>query len=411
MSAEAEELCNEGLELMTQHKWAEAEEKMNLAVQEDDQSPELWYNLGKCRFHQDKYEEAEKALSAAIMLRASIPAGDEEGNIEYPVRWNKYPEASALLGSCKYALGQVQSARDMFSAAISPSNSEDFNRECKTAAAHCLLAKGEYSNYGWSAYQQRLAEPDTWDGTQSLVGKTLLVKAEGGLGDQIFFARYQRMLENLGAGYVIWEVDEPLASYMDWELIAPVVVRGKEIPDHDYVVHAGSLPYIFGTKMGTIPVHNAKSSFVENPNRIGIACSGNPLHPDDHHRSIPLIEFTPMLRLDLDKNFFLVQKDLRATDKFHPYGPNITHVVFDDVADLATAINKLDLVITVDTMTAHLAGAEGIPTWLLLPYAPDWRWGLEGEKTPWYPCMRIFRQGPDRQWGPVIQRVVEELSR
>ena len=404
MSNEAERLCIEGLELMSQHRWVEAEEKMAQAVKEDDQSPELWYNLGKCRFHQDKYEEAKPALCAAIMLRASAPASEGETDIEYPVKWLKYPEASALLGSCDYAMGDVLSAEHMFSGAIDPSNSDDFNRECRTARAHCMLSRGEYDDYGWSAYQERLKEPDTWDGTQSLVGKTLLVKAEGGLGDQIFFARYARMLDALGVGYVLWEVDEPLVSYMN--RLKHVVVRGKETPEHDYMVHAGSLPYIFGTKRGTIPVFSDYPCYVVSPMRIGLAYSGNPLHPDDHHRSIPLAEFEPLL--SLDKNFYLMQKDVRYTDI--PLSGSLLQQEFANVQDMADAIRNMDLVITVDTMTAHLAGAEGIPTWLLLPYAPDWRWKLEGDRTPWYPSIKIFRQGSDRQWGPVIQRVVEELK-
>ena len=387
MSAEAEELCNQGLELMTQHKWKEAEKKMMMALDHDDNSPELHYNLGKCLFHQDYYSEAIAALSRAVKLRTF------------------YHEAYALMGSCCYAVHDLYGAKDCFTAARKPLDDGDFTRECMTARAHCYLAGGEYT-VGFEEYEYRLKEPNTWNGTQSLVGKTLLVKAEGGLGDQIFFARYKRMLENLGAGYVIWEVDEPLASYMDWELIAPVVVRGKEIPDHDYVVHAGSLPYIFGTKLGTIPVFSSNYCFVNDPKRIGLACSGNPLHPDDHHRSIPLSEFAPLL--SLDKNFYLAQKDVRYTDR--PHFAGIIEQGFEDVYDMVERLRLLDLVITVDTMTAHLAGAEGIPTWLLLPYAPDWRWGLEGEKTPWYPCMRIFRQGADREWGPVIQRVVEELE-
>lgn len=387
MSAEAEELCNQGLELMTQHRWAEAEEKMNLAVQEDDQSPELWYNLGKCRFHQDNYNEARRALTQALELS------------------KKYPEAWALKGSCFYALNEAGAAEACFALAAQEFKDEALKRECWTAEAHCRLAVGELG-MGFKWYQKRLKEKDTWNGTQSLVGKTLLVKAEGGLGDQIFFARYAVMLSELGAGYVIWEVDEPLASYFKTTR-GGVAVRGKEIPECDYMVHAGSLPYIFGTKTGTIPVFEDMSSYVENPKRIGLACSGNPLHPDDHHRSIPLAEFEPLL--DLDKKFFRMQKDIRHTDR--PHLKNIEEVPLPDVLAMDKWIRTMDLVITVDTMTAHLAGAEGIPTWLLLPYACDWRWKLEGEKTPWYPCMRIFRQGPDRQWAPVIQRVVEELSK
>jgi hypothetical protein len=388
MSNEAERLCNKGLELMSQHRWVEAEEKMTQAVNEDNQSPELWYNLGKCRFHQDDYDGAILSLIQAVDLKKF------------------YHEAHALLGNCYYAIHDIWKAKDHFTSALSVEQ-DDFTRECMTARAHCYLAMGEYT-VGFEEYEYRLAEANTWNGTESLVGKTLLVKAEGGLGDQIFFARYAIMLGQLGAGYVLWEVDEPLVSYMN--RLKHVVVRGKETPEHDYMVHAGSLPYIFGTKKGTIPVFSDFPCHVVNPKRIGIACSGNPLHPDDHHRSIPLAEFEPLF--ELDKDFRVVQKDLRQSDEqvFMNTDNLMFPLTIEDVYDMAEATNTMDLVITVDTMTAHLAGAEGIPTWLLLPYAPDWRWGLEGDKTPWYPCMRIFRQGEDREWGPVIQRVVEELK-
>jgi hypothetical protein len=332
----------------------------------------------------------------------------EEG-IEYPVRTKSYPEAQALLGSCYYALHNTYGAQTHFSAAVHPDNTPEFNKECKTASAHAQLARGEYLSYHWHGYQQRLTEPDTWDGTQSLLGKTLLIKAEGGLGDQIFFVRYAPMLNTLGAGYVLWEVDEPLTEYFSWEGCS-VVIRGKEIPEHDYMIHAGSLPYIFGTKAGTIPVFDPSPYFIDNPKRIGIACSGNPLHPDDHHRSIPLAAFEPLFTLD--KNFYLMQKEIPHRDNRAFIMSGMEKPEFDDVEGMAdcTGAKGIDLIITVDTMTAHLAGAEGIPTILLLPYACDWRWKLEGDRTPWYPSFKIIRQGEDRKWEPVIQKVLEELS-
>lgn len=392
MSAEAERLCNEGLELMTQHRWEEAEEKMQMALGHDDDSPEIWYNFGKCRFHQDRYEDAINALLIAVDLKRF------------------YHEAHALLGSCYYAIHDMYKARKMFTRALSGDMSNDFNRECLTASAHCYLAEGAFK-LGFEEYEHRLKEPNTWNGTQSLVGKTLLVKAEGGLGDQIFFARYATMLWELGPGHVIWEVDEPLVQYFQigvgYQGPGLQTIKRGDIVEHDYMVHAGSLPYIFGTKMGTLPVFGNAPSYVKNPKRIGIACSGNPLHPDDHHRSIPLAEFKPLL--SSDKDFYFVQKDVRATDI--PESLPYTHLAVEDVLAMSRWIRTMGLVITVDTMTAHLAGAEGVPTWLLLPYACDWRWGLEGDRTPWYPSMRIFRQGPDRKWGPVIQRVVEELKK
>jgi len=387
VSNEAARLCEEGLELMTQHRWEEAEEKMEQALDHDDQSPELWYNLGKCRFHQDKFALAISALMKVV---------DRE---------RFYAEAWALLGSCCYAVHDTGWAIQSFTNAMNTSNGQ-LRKECLTARAHTYLAKGEYT-VGWEEYEYRLEEAGTWDGTQSLLGKTLLVKAEGGLGDQIFFARYKEFFKSMDHGYVLWEVDEPLAGYFSWGLDCDVVVRGKEVPEHDLMVHAGSLPYIFGTKAGTIPTFCNNQYYRKNEiTNIGLACSGNPLHPDDHHRSIPLVAFEPLFALD--KNFYLMQKGVRHTDQ--PAFKNIVNSDFDDVENMAADMARMDLVITVDTMTAHLAGAEGIPTILLLPYACDWRWKLEGDRTEWYPSIRIFRQGEDREWGPVIQRVVEELS-
>ncbi len=408
MSEKAERLCNEGLALMTQHHWEEAEEKMSKAVAEDPRSPELWYNLGKCCFHQDKFEAARDYLHAAIVRTASVPS--EKGE-EFPVKRRKYPEAHALLGSCYYALHNTHKAWVHFVAARQSGNTEEFNRECLTAAAHAKLATGEYDAYNWQDYQQRLAEPDTWDGTESLRGKTLLVKAEGGLGDQIFFARYADMLLGLGAGYVVWECDEPLLSYFDGGLVGAVEKRGNVI-EHDLMIHAGSLPYVFNTKPGTIPLYSeayrlpdVKNDYI---NHIGIAWSGNPMHPDDHHRSIPLKLFAPLFKLG--KSFYPMQKDIPYRDKDAFNLSGMEEPDFRNVHDIEEAFVGIDLVITVDTMTAHLAGAEGIPTFLLLPYACDWRWGLEGERTPWYPSIKIFRQGADRRWEPVIQKVVEELK-
>ena len=190
-----------------------------------------------------------------------------------------------------------------------------------------------------------------------------------------------------------------------------VVVRGKEVPEHDLMVHAGSLPYVFGTKPGTIPTFCNNQYYRRTGDElkhIGLAWSGNPLHPDDHHRSIPLAAFAPLFTLG--KNFYPMQKEIPHRDHRPYLMTGMSEPNYENVYQLADSTTKLDLIITVDTMTAHLAGAEGIPTILLLPYACDWRWGLEGDRTPWYPSIKIIRQGEDRQWEPVIQKVLEELN-
>lgn len=409
MSEKAERLCNEGLALMTRHLWLEAEEKMTEARDADNTSPEIWYNLGKCQFHRDHFGNAILSLNEAIRLRSGEPY---EEVLAFPIHGKKYPEALALLGSCYYAVHDLQRAWYHFMGAVHPDNTEEFNRECETAGAHAKLARGDYDRWSWSDYQQRLAEPDTWDGSESLRGKTLLIKAEGGLGDQIFFARYNKSLKTLGAGYVLWEMDEPLTRYARLALDLDVATRGKELPEYDYMIHAGSLPHVFDTKPGTIPLHSESFRFPDVKNFytdcIGLAWSGNPMHSDDHHRSIPLAAFAPLFKLG--KNFYPMQKDIPYRDRDAFNMSKMEEPEFEDIDDMKDAFDCIDLIITVDTMTAHLAGAEGIPTFLLLPYACDWRWKLEGDRTEWYPSIKIFRQGADRRWEPVIQRVVEELN-
>lgn len=208
MSNEAARLCEEGLELMSQHRWNEAEEKMKHALDHDDQSSELWYNLGKCRFHQDKFALAISALMKVVE------------------RERFYAEAWALLGSCCYAVHDTGWAIQSFTNAMNTSNGQ-LRKECLTARAHTYLAKGDL-RVGWEEYEYRLEEAGTWDGNESLRGKTLLVKAEGGLGDQLFFARYSEFFKQLDHGYVLWEVDEPLARYFEWGLHLEVVVRGRK---------------------------------------------------------------------------------------------------------------------------------------------------------------------------------------
>ena len=143
--------------------------------------------------------------------------------------------------------------------------------------------------------------------------------------------------------------------------------------------------------------------------RVGVVWGGNPSHKNDQNRSIPLADFARLFAHN-GVRFFSLQVG-RADDDLSSYA-NVTDLQdrLTDFAQTAGALANLDLVISVDTSVAHLAGAMGRPVWTLLPYVPDWRWGLEGETTLWYPSMRLFRQGADRAWGPVLDAVAGALS-
>jgi hypothetical protein len=182
-----------------------------------------------------------------------------------------------------------------------------------------------------------------------------------------------------------------------------------------------SLPLAFGTTLATVPAEvpylfaPARTHVAERlPReglRVGLAWSGKPSHKNDHNRSIALQRLAPLITLP-GTAFVSLQREYREADL--PVMAGLPIVRLDDVirdfADTAAAIAQLDLVIAVDTAVAHLAGSLGKPLWLLLSHVQDWRWLCEREDSPWYPTARLFRQGPDGDWGPVIARVAAALA-
>jgi hypothetical protein len=201
-------------------------------------------------------------------------------------------------------------------------------------------------------------------------------------------------------------------------------VATNELPSFDLHCPLSSLPLALGTRLDTIPsatsyLRSAEASAQAWENRlglhgrlrVGLVWSGNPKHANDHNRSIPLRMLSRIL--DVDATFISLQKDLRADDNAALRERNdIVDLTADltDFAETAALVSCLDLVITVDTSIAHLAGALGRPTWVLLPHLPDFRWLLDRDDSPWYPTMRLFRQPASRDYADVIDRVRTELT-
>lgn len=290
---------------------------------------------------------------------------------------------------------------------------------------------------GWSAYEHRWpgrveGRPirdfpvPTWTGREPLAGRVILLHAEQGLGDTIQFCRYAAKVRELGAR-VILEVQAPLVGPMRrLEGVDQVLARGDELPFFDYHCALMSLPLAFGTALDTIPTADAYLRVDEERSglatwtaesersalsRIGLVWSGNPDHRKDAERSIPLAVLQPLLSLKAD--FISLQKDVRPSDEAALAAmPGLSDVRdrLTDFEDTAALIVTLDLVIAVDTSTAHLAAALGKPVWLLLPFNPDWRWLLDRADSPWYPTMRLFRQNRRGDWDGVVQRLVENLE-
>jgi len=259
---------------------------------------------------------------------------------------------------------------------------------------------------------------------ESLDGRVVLVHAEQGLGDTIQFARYLPLLAAKGA-VVYLEVQPTLKPLMgDLPGVEAVFARGERLPEFGCHCPMLRLPYCLGKESDVIPPvgrsvciptervskWSSRLGVAAMP-RIGVVWSGNPKHGNDHNRSIPFSEFTSLFDVP-GVQFFNLQKEVSAGDAT-VLGAR-TNVIdlskeLCDFADTAGAVEQLDLVITVDTSVAHLAGSLGKPIWILLPFAPDWRWLLDRTDSPWYPTATLFRQSAVADWEGPLKVLSERL--
>ncbi|HET9618572.1 MAG TPA: tetratricopeptide repeat-containing glycosyltransferase family protein [Pseudolabrys sp.] len=296
--------------------------------------------------------------------------------------------------------------------------------------AQVLLLMGDFAR-GWPEHEGRLASnprlkrgftQPLWLGDAPLAGRTILLRAEQGLGDTIQFCRYAPMVAARGARVVL-EVQRPLVDLMrTLDSAIEVVARGDALPEFDLHCPLLSLPLAFKTELTTIPARTPylrapagaidwKSRLGTKRPRIGLVWSGNPGHKRDATRSIPFYALMPLL--DIDASFVSLQKDVRASDAALLKQTGQVVDVADSLtsfAETASLIATLDLVISVDTSAAHLTGALGKPLWLLLPQVPDWRWLMGRDDSPWYPTARLFRQDTTRAWGGVVARIRAALE-
>jgi tetratricopeptide (TPR) repeat protein len=299
--------------------------------------------------------------------------------------------------------------------------------------ALALLTLGQYRR-GFEEYEwrwrrtgippQKSRGRPLWLGEYPLHRKTVLLHAEQGLGDTIQFARYVPLLAANGATVVL-EVQPELKSLMaSLDGAARLLARGEAPPAFDVHCPLGSLPLAMKTEIATVPAPipyltadaervrhwSARLEKLPHPH-IAIAWSGNPAHENDRNRSIPFTKLVPLFAMP--GSFLSIQRDIRDADAAALAGEKrLTHLggELEDFSDTAAVLSLCELAITVDTAPAHLAGALGRPLWVLVPFAPDWRWTLEGETTPWYPAARLFRQTSLDDWDTVIVRVADALK-
>jgi len=375
------------------------------------QHPVAHYNRGVALIKLGRYAEAVAANDRAI---AAAP--------QHRGAWLNRGKALAQLQRLDEAIasyGEVLALRKDYAEA-------HFN------LAMALLTIGDYrrgfAEYEWRwrrtgmPPQQSRGRP-LWLGEYSLAGKTILLHAEQGLGDTIQFARYVPLVAAQGAK-VLLEVQPELNSLLSrLEGAAAVMARGQTPPPFDLHCPLGSLPLALKTELQTVPAPtsylsadeahlqkwSARLQQIPSP-RVAIAWSGNPAHDNDRNRSVAFGALAPLFTTGA--NLISIQRDLRSEDVGRLTAETrLIHVggELDDFSDTAAVLALCDLVISVDTAPVHLAGAMGRPVWVLVPFAPDWRWTLEGETTPWYPSVRLFRQSSVGDWSAAIATLATAL--
>ena len=296
-----------------------------------------------------------------------------------------------------------------------------------------LLATGDYARgqaeYEWrwkrtgAALSRQNFNRPLWLGEAPLANRTILLQAEQGLGDTLMFARYAGLLARGGAKVVLEVHPELKALIARLAGTAAVIGRGEPRPAHDVHCPLGSLPLAFKTEPGTVPAEIPylaadpervarwrERLAAHGAPRVAVVWAGNVAHANDRNRSLPLEMLAPLLASE-GARFVSLQRDLRAGDAERLAAAPVLHLgpALEDFDDTAAVLAQCDLVISVDTSVAHLAGALGRPLWVLLPFSSDWRWTAHGERSPWYPSARLFRQPQPGDWDSVVSALLKEL--
>jgi len=395
-------------------QWDEAEALLGFLVGAGGNDATLLYVLGYVRYMQGRYEESE------VALRCSLAIDPSSATVQNDLAASLFRQ-----GRDAEALTYIRQALTL----------EPGMPEAEETESLWLLRYGRFRE-GWPKYEARyrtgtgralrrsLPQPQ-WMG-EPIHGRTILLHAEQGLGDSIQFARYAPLVAARGAR-VILEVHPGLGHlFRTLPGVSQLIESGVPPPPFDLHCPLLSLPLAFGTDLDSIPASipyvTADPARVfpwrqrlgpRKALRIGVAWSGNPLHREDASRSIPLAMLTDLLRDRPDREFHVVQTAIRPADRATlARMPHLREhgLLLKDFADTAALISMLDMVITVDTAVAHLAGAMGWPVWLLLPLVPDWRWMLGRDDSPWYPTMWLFRQKSRGDWGAVLADVAAQLD-
>jgi Domain of unknown function (DUF4915)/TPR repeat/Tetratricopeptide repeat len=400
-----------GNELYQQGKLDDAIASYRQCIALQPDFPRARYNLGIALGDNEYYEDARASLTQVI-----------EAENENAEAYNSLGYVATRLGKPDQAIGYYKRAIE-----LQPNYTQaHFNLGMN------LLQVGDYA-WGFAELEWRPlngfhSPHPKWDG-HPIPERTLVIYTEPGAADALQFARYLPLAAKRCKKLVLACPAELIPVFTAISGINQVRELGQiGVAEFDTYLPLMSLPHVFKTTLDTIPAtipyldaaalcRRKDNPSLSLPNsdhpRIGIVWADNPNHRIHRHRACPLHEFLPLLSIP-KMTVYSLQKGARREDLAHLPAHIQVHDLepqLGDFGDLAVIIDQLDLVISVDSSVAHMAGALGKKTWTLLSHVTDWRWMLEGETTPWYPTMRLFRQNWPGDWTGVIERVAEALSR
>jgi tetratricopeptide (TPR) repeat protein len=457
-----------GLSEIALKEWVDAIATFSEAVERFPHQPQLWLNLGVALENYNDLDAAADSYEHCLDLKPD--QADAAGNLSNIYRRRgRYAEAEAMahrsfengapkaqvLNSLALAVarqGRIDAANSLLAEAqqLAPEDGQITTNlanlavdELKFDEAWPLFSKarslsndpmivyqeglarllaGDYAE-GWRLSEARIDLPTSlrvrpqcphWQG-EILNGKTIILVAEQGYGDAIQFCRYGSLLSAQGA-HVVWVVREPLRRLFAANLRGRIVIEGDDLPPADFWLPMMSLPLALGlTRPEDLPVAGylkaGESDIIiksgKNSKKIGLVWMGSPTHERDYERSMSLVDFEPLLK-QVSATFYAPTAHFEGEAVPASFGT--IQPLPEDFADMASVFDGFDALITVDTAAAHLAGALGLKTYLLLPYCPDWRWGVSGTTTLWYPSITILRQPGAGDWGRVIDALVIRLS-
>jgi Flp pilus assembly protein TadD len=405
------------------------------ALRDAPDSAELHFLRGTAFNALSRPQEAREALTAAVALNPSFAPGwlnlgnalmdlDDlpaaEAHCRHALGLDPgLIEAQVSLGFILTAQGRLAEAIAVLEAAIH-SHPNNVHAHWNLATAALLagdLPRG-FAEYEWRKRHDRFRNDfinlpgPVWGGGDPR-GRRILIHAEQGLGDTVQFARYLAMIVQRG-GTPLLACDPSLIQLLQSIAGVEVISKYDPLPRYDAWIDQMSLPQVFGTTLDTIPFPDgylsadpaliaAHRASLPPARCIGLAWSGNKMHRNDHRRTPPAEAFAPLAALP-DCHVISLIPDRTLSGIGGPTRP------LTNYAETAALIVALDLIVTVDTSIAHLAGALRQPAWVLLPYAPDWRWLLHRNDTPWYDSLRLLRQPSPGDWQSVIASVLAALA-